>query len=66
MPGVLNSASIRLFAHARDNGEIPPECDRINHDALDLPPFNTAMAQTAECARALIPLIPDAIAAQDS
>jgi len=66
LPGVVNSASIRLFVYARAHEGIPPECDRIGHDALDLPPFSTTMAQTAECAAALIPFIPDAIAAEGS
>ena len=63
LPEVVNTASIVLLGHARSTGGIPPECDRINHDALDLPPFNTTMAQTGDCARALVPLIPDAMAA---
>jgi hypothetical protein len=65
LPEVVNTASIVLLGHARSTGEIPPECDRIHHDALDLPPFNTSMAQTGDCARALVPLIPDAVAAID-
>ena len=65
LPEVVNPASIVLFGHASNTGSVPAECDRIHHDALDLPPFHTTMAQTGACAAALRPHIPDAIAALD-
>ncbi|MCJ7725968.1 MAG: hypothetical protein MUP76_06220 [Acidimicrobiia bacterium] len=63
LPEVINTASIRLFGYAGEHGGIPAACDRLHHDAADLPPFNTVMAQTAECASALVSLIPAAVAA---
>jgi hypothetical protein len=63
LPEVVNTASVVVYGHARSTGRVPDECDRIHHDALDLPPFHTTMAQTGACAAALQPLIPDALAA---
>ena len=65
LPEVINTASNRLLAFAAATGGIPTACDRIHHDAADLPPFNTVMAQTEECARALVSLIPAAVAARE-
>lgn len=65
LPEVINTASNRLLAHATATGGIPAACDRVYHDAADLPPFNTVMAQTEDCARALISLIPAAVASRD-
>jgi len=64
LPGVINSASLRLLSYAREVSGMPADCDRIHHNAQDLPPFNTTMAQTAACARALVLLLPDALAAR--
>lgn len=64
LPGVINRASNRMLAHAIEISGIPTACNRINYDAIDLPPFNTSMAQTADCARALLPYLPGAIASE--
>jgi len=62
LPSLINTASIRLMAQAELSTGIPAACDRINYNAIELPPFSTSMAQTADCAQALLPFLPGALA----
>ncbi|MCB2223116.1 MAG: hypothetical protein KQH83_02985 [Actinobacteria bacterium] len=64
-PGLVTTATPRLVeAAVAARGALPDACDRLHHDAADLPPIDTGVALTADCAAALLPYLQPAIAAQ--